>query len=215
MSANKEKELKALKENTPFSMPPNPSKHGWNERDIQTRFWKGYFLLYEYLDNFRTISEEEIGQLNERLPIGVTKILSGESAPTSSTEGEVGQLYIEASNPPVIHQCQSVDGNEYTWDLACNVIEAIPCVSYDSPEENRKVWFDLNEEQEEVEEVEEQVLSPTSLRNSSQNNNDVLDMVINSNNEITLNNFEDNSTTLNDFEDNNSNQEEITLNNFE
>lgn len=43
-------------------------------------------------------------------------ILSGSSAPTSSTAGSVGQLYVDTTNKK-IYRLDAVSGSTYTWNL--------------------------------------------------------------------------------------------------
>ena len=46
---------------------------------------------------------------------GKVAILTGTSAPTTSTVGAVGQFYIDTAGS-ILYQCFAVSGNTYTWN---------------------------------------------------------------------------------------------------
>ena len=161
--------------------------------------------LYPWLIQDLNLIGSRITQINEQLPSGASKILTGNNPPTGGTEGVVGQLYVVTSNPPDVYQCYGFIDNQYVWEVSCDVEEALPYVGYNAPVNSRKkIWLDITE-QEDTEDIEYGSMAPTQLRTST-NNQGVLDTTINENNEITLFNFE---------EDPDPSNEEITLFNFE
>ena len=56
--------------------------------------------------------------------VEASQILRGNGAPTSSTEGTVGQKYVDESTAPnTIYVCTEVSGQNYTWEKAATRIE--------------------------------------------------------------------------------------------
>ncbi len=67
-----------------------------------------------YVDNETVIHAQNLNDIQDE--IINSEILSGNTAPTTSTVGVVGQLYVDTTEKR-IYRCDSVSGSTYTWNL--------------------------------------------------------------------------------------------------
>lgn len=60
-------ELNILRAKTPYSLPDNPSDKGFNARQIKTKFWEGYLLLFNWLKDTQASLNNDFATTNSAL----------------------------------------------------------------------------------------------------------------------------------------------------
>lgn len=60
-------ELNILRAKTPYSLPDNPSDKGFNARQIKTKFWEGYLLLFNWLKETQASLNNDFATTNSAL----------------------------------------------------------------------------------------------------------------------------------------------------
>ena len=60
-------ELNILRAKTPYSLPDNPSDKGFNARQIKTKFWEGYLLLFNWLKDTQASLNNDFATSNSAL----------------------------------------------------------------------------------------------------------------------------------------------------
>ena len=60
-------ELNILRAKTPYSLPDNPSDKGFNARQIKTKFWEGYLLLFNWLKETQASLNNDFATSNSAL----------------------------------------------------------------------------------------------------------------------------------------------------
>lgn len=100
------------------------------EIDTTTALFFGYYnhilhmaTITETSETFTYISLDDLATLTDVKDYAAKKALTGSGAPTTSTEGVVGQLYINTTDGS-IYACTSAEATGYTWQLKTWVTES-------------------------------------------------------------------------------------------
>jgi hypothetical protein len=129
------------------------------------------------------IAFNSIINLIDRSAVGT--ILHGTGAPTESTEGVLGQLYIDTEGPSV-YQCTNIADGVYTWtDITTGGFteeqalliknNAMPFVSTSSPSlSNTYVWLDMNNPNFSLSGGQEVTVVPDFLINNTVSYDDII-----------------------------------------
>lgn len=91
-------ELEKLKNNSPFALPDNPAESGWPAAQIKEKFWKGFIVLLEIINEDRDSLAEKMGEIDSALEDlnGLEKVMARARADEDGTNIKTSYAKIQS-----------------------------------------------------------------------------------------------------------------------
>ena len=125
----REEELQKIKDNSPYSLPDNPSESGWTSAQIKEKFWKGLIVLYDIINADRDDLAVQLGLVSSALEDlnGVAKVMPRAVADEDGVSIKNGYVKLSSLTGGLISVLKYIKengqtGNIYDLETAINTV---------------------------------------------------------------------------------------------